>query len=604
MGGVSAGNIVPLLEAQDPELRWAAAKVLGALKPQGEGIVRALARLLSSEERRVRSAALEAIAAIGPAEAVEEISALLDEPGELGKVALDVLSSLGPEVLRHLQGRLATASDTGRRRILTAAARIRGAAGMNLIAKALEAGLGDAGRALGPRLASELSEMTSRERGALRRRLESFVDSADPKQRPRSVAVALDLLVRLDGAGAQRHLLALAGASHPPALRKRSLEALRQLAGEAKLEDEVIAGLFQCLDDSDFANVISPAMGVLETAQLSAAHAPPLLALLKGHDPALRRFAVNALGQVDTAASAAALLEALRGDNPDLQKRAAVALSKQRSAVPLVASALVDAPDAATAWVLARILNPHARRLKSEQVSALAAAGAVWLARGDPRAEAILHVLRDDHAEALAAANLKRVKRIRRDRSGGDVVNLIRPLLRDGAPVPPDLLYELAVAEVIRGPKDVLREARLDHPGLHYLEKLLHEPDFALLTRLKRDKALLTPEEYYLIGSHFAERTYADRAFGGDLLRWTAETFPEDNFARAAEAKLHMEGFPPPKQRPRPRPRKPARKKEPAKPAAAKKPAAKPKKKAATKKVAPKKAAAKKAAKSPRKKRG
>jgi hypothetical protein len=297
-------------------------------------------------------------------------------------------------------------------------------------------------------------------------------------------------------------------------------------------------------------------MAVLEKAKLSAAHAPPLLALLKGTDPALRRFAVNALGQVDTPTSATALLDVLRGDNPDLQKRAALALSRQRAAVSLVAAALVDAPDAPTAWVLARILNPHSSRLKPEQVKSLAAAGALWLERGDPRAEAILHVLRDDYPEALAEANLKRAKRIRRERKGGEIVNLIRPLLRDGAPVPTDLRYELALAEVIRGRKDAVREARIDHPGLQQLEQLLHDAEFHLFARLRRDKTLLTPDEYYLIGCHFAERTYADRTFGGDLLRWLAETFPDTSAARAAEAKLTMEGFPPPKPRAAPRQKK------------------------------------------------
>jgi hypothetical protein len=237
----------------------------------------------------------------------------------------------------------------------------------------------------------------------------------------------------------------------------------------------------------------------------------------------------------------------LRGDNPDLQRRAALALSKQRAAVAPVAAALVDVPDAATAWVLARIVSPHAARLKPEQVAPLAAAAAHWLEAGDPRAEAVLHVLRDDHADAIAEANLKRARRIRKDRKGGEIVNLIRPLLRDGAPVPDELRYELAIAEVIRGSKDLLREARLQHPGLQQLETLLHVPDFGLLARLRRDKHLLLPDEFHLIGCHFAERTYADRTFGGDLLRWLAETFPDTSAARAAEAKLMMEGFAPPK---------------------------------------------------------
>jgi HEAT repeat protein len=550
MAELSAESIVPLLESQDPELRWAAAKVIGALKPGGEAVVRALAPLLGAPDARLKGAALDAVAALGAGPALDEIVRLLDEPGDVGRRAIDVLAGLGPEVLKPLRNRLPDATETGRRRILTIAARVRGSGGLDLITRALEAGHGESVRALGTRIAHELEGATSRECQALRRRLETFLDGVDVGQWPRSVETALDLLVRLDGPRAQQRLLTLAGRDHAPGMRRRALETLGEVAAQRKLEDEVLDGLFAMLADPDFGNVVSPAMGVLESAKLSAAHAPALLALLKGDDPGLRRFAVTALGQVDSPASVAALLDVLRGDNPDLQKRAALALSKQRSAVAPIAAALAEAPEPATAWILARILSPHASRLKPEQVAPLASALARWLEAGDPRAEAILFILRDDHAEAIADANLKRAKRIRKARDGGAVVNLIRPLIRDGAPVPDDLRYELAIAEIVRGKKDVLREVRLQHPGLAELETLLHLPDFGLFARLKRDKALLTPDEYYLIGCHFAERTYADRTFGGDILRWLAETFPDTGAARGAEAKLMMEGFPPPKPRP------------------------------------------------------
>ncbi|MHC4817976.1 MAG: HEAT repeat domain-containing protein, partial [Planctomycetota bacterium] len=364
-------------------------------------------------------------------------------------------------------------------------------------------------------------------------------------------------------------------------VRRRALEALAALAPRG-LDNDVLTRVLGLLHDPDFPNVVAPAMSVLEAAKLNASHADVLLDCMRGDDPALRRFAVTALGQVDTPRSATALLEVLRGDNPDLQKRAAVALAKQTSAVAPVVDSLADAGDPQTAWILARILHPHAHRLKPDRVARLATAAAAWLAPGDPRAEAVLTVLRDYHFEAIAEANVKRVKRIRRDRAAGEIVNLIRPLMRDGFPPAPSVGYELALAELMRGRKDVVREVRLGNAGLQGLERLLHEPEFPLLTRLKRDKGILTPDEYYLIGCHFAERAYADRAFGGELLRWLAQTFPEDTSAQAAEHKLLMEGFPPP---PKPRARV-SRKKTPAagpKPAAKAKAAKKPARKTAKK---------------------
>lgn len=547
----SLEKVVALLDSEECELRWAAAKILGALKLREDAVIPALAKALASDDQRLRLAALDAIAAIGGTDAYEQVAPLLEEPGDLGTRAMNAVAEMGTGVLGRLKRRFGDAGATGRRRILAIAAQLRGADGLDLIVRALDKGHADAVLALSDRLATGLERGTLRERKAFLRRIEKFLSSATAKRKPESTGAAIDLLARILGMDAQHQLIAYATEERPPAVRRRSLEALALLAPRG-LDSDLLTRVLGLLQDSDFPNVVAPAMSVLEAAKLNASHAEVLLECMRGDDPALRRFAVTALGQVDTPRSAAALLEVLRGDNPDLQKRAAVALAKQTSAVAPVADSLAEAADARTAWVLARILHPHAHRLKPDRVARLATAAAAWLAPGDPRAEAVLTVLRDYHLEAIAEANLKRVKRIRRERAAGEIVNLIRPLLRDGLPPAPSVGYELALAEIMRGPKDVVREVRLTNAGLQGLERLLHEPDFSLLTRLKRDKAVLTPEEYYLIGCHFAERSYADRALGGELLRWLVQTFPDDTSAQAAEHKLLMEGFPPP-----PKPRKP-----------------------------------------------
>ena len=583
----SLEKVVALLDSDECEIRWAAARILGALKLHENTVIPALAKALASDDQRLRAAALDAIAALGGTGAFEQVAPLLEEPGDLGTRAMDVVAGMGSGILGRLKRRFAGAEATGRRRILAIAARLRGAAGLDLIVRALDRGHADAVLSLADRLAADLERGTTRERKTFLRRIEKFLSSAGAQGQPESTGAAIDLLARILGIGAQEQLIDYA-TDAPPAVRRRALEALAALA-PGGLDSDVLTRVLGLLRDSDFPNVVAPAMAVLETAKLSAAHAGALLECMQGDDPALRRFAVTALGQVDTPKSTVALLGVLRGNNPDLQKRAAVALAKQNSAVAPVVAGLADAAEPQTAWILARILHPHAHRLKPDQVARLADAAAAWLAPGDARAEAVLTVLRDYHFEAIAEANVKRVKRIRKGRPSGEIVNLIRPLMRDGFPPAPSVGYELALAELMRGRMEVVREVRLANAGLQGLERLLHEPEFPLLTRLKRDKGVLTPEEFYLIGFHFSERAYADRAFGGELLRWLAQTFPGDTSAQAAEHKLLMEGFPPP-----PRPRVPVSRKKT--PAVATKSAAKPK--------APKKAVkktAKKTAKNARK---
>jgi len=593
-------KIVALLDDGNREQRRAAARVLEALKPAAPEVVEALGRALGREERRFRSRALEALGAISGPGIVPHLLPLLDEEGELGRRAAELLADADPKVMAAVKKRFGAAGPTARRRMLAIAVYVGGADGMGLIIKALEKGHTHEVLQIGERLAQRMEAATARERNTLFRRIDAFLGSAAAGKDPDASGAAVDMLARILGPQATPRLLSYASPQNPPFVRRRALEALARVAPQATFEESELSRILGYLGELDYSNVVAPAMAVLERAKLSAAHAAPILKCLRGHDPALRRFAVSALGQVDTPKSAAALLDVLKGGNPDLKKRAAISLAKQHAATAQLAGALVQASDSQTAWILARILHPNAAKLKPEPVGAIAKAAAAWLEPGDPRADALVSVLADRHLAQLAEQALKRVKRAKRDRDAGAVVNLLRPLMGDGSVASPDVRYEIALAELVRGKKDVVREMRLQNVGLQALERLAHEEEFDLSARLKREKSYLSTEEYFLIGCHFAERPFLDRAFGGELLRWIVKAFPGDTFSQAAASKLTMEGFPPPPQ-PRPRPKKKtAPKKRPPAPMPVAKAA--PKKKVAAKKAATR-APAKKIAKAPAKKR-
>lgn len=594
-------KIVALLDEGDREQRRAAARVLEALQPAVPEVVTALGRALEREDKRLRVRALEALGAIGGPTVVEHLLPLLDEEGNLGRRAAQLLAESDPTVLAAVRKEFQKAGPTARRRMLSVAVYSGGADGMDLIVRALQRGNTHEVLQIGERLARQMEQATARERNALFRRIDKFLASTAAGKDPDAAGAAVDLVARILGPEAAPKLLSYGAPKNPPFVRRRALDALARIASKVSFVELDLTRILGYLKESDYANVVAPAMAVLERARLSSAHATPLINCLRGNDPALRRFAVAALGQVDTPRAASALLEVLRGDNPDLQRRAAVSLANQESAVPLVASALAQADDAKTAWVLARILHPHSHRLKPEQINALARSAAEWLEPGDSRAAAVVTILTDRHMDRLAEQSLKRVKKMKKERNAGAIVNLLRPLAQNGQEAVPIVRYELALAEIVRGKKDVVREARLSHPGLQALEPLLHDPEFTLMTRLKREKHYLEPEEFYLIGFHFAERSFLDRAFGGDLLRWIVQSFPEDSSSQAAANKLIMEGFPPPPQpRPKPKPKpKPAPRK---KAVATKKKAPARKKPAAKKKASTKKKPAAKKKKAPAKK--
>jgi len=552
----SLTKIVKLLGSDDRTLQQAVAHVLAALGAQDEKVLAALGDALDSGDREVQLACLKALETLGAGPALERVLPLLDATGDIGHRAMRVVAAEGSNILPQLRKRFDSANDMERRRILSVAGRVRGAAGLDLILMALEAGHADQVVALGQRLATELQQVNARERASFVTRIENYLTAQQGGKgvrRPRhpsteAAAAAVDLLARVLGPDSREKLFLLSQSKNLPEVRHAALAALARDAESTKLAPEEITKILSYLKDRNYTHVVSPTLELLERSELTSAHAPALLRALEGTDPALRRFAVGALGQIDTPKVAKALVTVLHGDNPDLRERAARSLASQHSAIGLLFQQLCDARSSDIAWQLAHILQPHASRFKPDQIRRLARAAVEMLEPGDARAEALVSVLHDDHFDALADESIKRVRVLKKSRRAGAILNLIRPIMREGAELPPELRYERALADLIRGKKDVVREVRLGNPGLRALETLLQEPGFELLARLRKEKDVLNAEEFYLVGAHFAERSFGDRIFGGEVLRWLVKTFPGDNATSAAANKLVMEGFPPPPQ--------------------------------------------------------
>jgi hypothetical protein len=544
----SLTKIVALLRGEDRTLQQAAAHVLGALGSTEAAVLKALGESLSSSDVEVRLASLSALETLGGGAPLDAVLPLLGEAGDVGHRAMRVVSAQGAKVLPELKKRFTDADEMERRRILSVAGRVRGASGFDLILMALEAGHADQVIALGQRLAGELAGVKGRERTTLVTRIEKFLTPSRKAGGPGrdAAAAAVDLLARVLGEESREKLVVLTQSRSLPEVRRAALVALAREGKERPLEAPVITKVLSYLKDRDYTNVVAPSIELLQDAKLEPSHANALLRCLEGNDPALRRFAVGALGEIDSPRTAKALVAVLEGDNPDLRDRAAASLRRLGAAVSLLFSELCAAPDRESAWRMARILRPQAPNFKPDQVRKLANAAVEWLEPGDARAEALVSVLGDRHAEALSNAAIKRVRVLKKEREAGAILNLLRPLCREGDELPAEIRYELALAELMIGRKDVIREVRLSNPGLRALEALAQDREFDLLGRLKKEKDVLEPDEFYLIGAHFAERAFGERVLGGELLRWLIKTFPEEGAAASAANKLVMEGFPPP----------------------------------------------------------
>lgn len=550
-------SLCDLLGSDSSDLRLAAVRVLGALRSDSPLVADALARAVAGgADARFRALALDALQAMGGAGAVEAALSLLEEENDLGRRAMELVAGAGRPILARLKQRLPSAGEAGRRHILGIAARNGSVESLDILLRALEAGHRSA---VEEALSAASGPASDKDREACVARISKTLKDAKPDLLP----AAFELLRRTGGPSAVSPLLERARPSHPPETRKLALETLARFDA---LPREATAELIPYLREGDYSHIVAPASAALEKAPIDGSNAATLLSFLRGEDPALRRFAVAALGSVDTPSSASALLEVLLGPNPDLRDRAAQSLARQKAAPSLALEALPGAKDADQVRALLHLVRPQAAKIRPQHWEPALKRAVEWLETGDARAEPLLVLLRERAGEALRTACLDRARRIKRSRRAGEMANLLRPFLREGGA---ELRYEAAIAELMRGRRDTSREARVGHPGLTALEALFREPEFGLLGRLKREKAVLAPEEFLLVGSHFSEKTYAERSMGEELLRWIVATFPAENAAQSAQSKLVMEGFPNPlpapapkaEVKPRKQPAKKARKK-------------------------------------------
>jgi hypothetical protein len=143
-------------------------------------------------------------------------------------------------------------------------------------------------------------------------------------------------------------------------------------------------------------------------------------------------------------------------------------------------------------------------------------------------------------ADFLLERVMGRVKRLKAANKFKEAEELLRLLSRH-ARMSPELKYELAVTHLRNNLPDLSAVSRKDDEGLRIIGELLAEGGFPTLKRLKGDRSL-GPVELYHVGFHFAERLFAQRELGVELLAHVARKWPRSKMARPARQKLKLVG--------------------------------------------------------------
>src|SRR5262249_54411202 len=209
---------------------------------------------------------------------------------------------------------------------------------------------------------------------------------------PVSEAAVVRLLAALDDPRAGPGLWDRIVAPHPPEVRAASLQALGKWTEAPNKEH--LKRLFACAAEQDF-RVAAPALAILNHLQVNERSLPDWLALFEAPDVAVRRMALEKLGDRDSPAVAEALVRQLDHGDRGLRDAALARLAKLKAGRKALTAALFAADNADRAWQLARAQASFVKDYPADSRGEGFDKASEYLEAGDRRADALLFLLRE-----------------------------------------------------------------------------------------------------------------------------------------------------------------------------------------------------------------
>jgi hypothetical protein len=265
------------------------------------------------------------------------------------------------------------------------------------------------------------------------------------------------------------------------------------------------------------------------------------LELLRAPDVAVRRLALEKVGDRDAAEVAEALVQQLSHPDSGLREAALERLSRTKKGREALTNSLLSAVSPDRAWAMARAQAPIAKDYSEDWRNKVFEEAVRYVEGADRRADPLLFLLREGDAADLNERLEERAVALRKKKAFPTALLYLRLLARDPALGFPARL-ELAECGLKVSPKDLAHEARSTDPCLGQFANLLQQDEEELVKQLGKTK-WLDPEDLYYIGFHFAEHEGRAKKFAGEVLRLVVKRAGRSKLAQAAKSKLRGTGL-------------------------------------------------------------
>jgi hypothetical protein len=287
--------------------------------------------------------------------------------------------------------------------------------------------------------------------------------------------------------------------------------------------------------------IAAPALVMLKALPVDARAVPEWLGLLRAPDVAVRRLALDKVGDRDTAAVAEALVDQLGQADRSLRDAAVVRLTRLEHGRKALTRALLEADSPDRAWTLARAQAPFVKDYQRSWRDSLFASASKHLEAGDRQADPLLFLLRESNSADLAERLQQRALILRKKKDYPRALFYLRILARDPG-VGFAVRWELAACGLKVSEKEVAAEARTADPSLQQFAHLALDYQAEVDKELAKARWLDADDLYYL-GFHLAEKEGAQKRLAGRVLHLLLQRSPRSKLAKAARAKLRSEGL-------------------------------------------------------------
>lgn len=528
-------RLVDLLTDEVADHRRAAAVVLGALRIHAGDALDGLRRTLKDDEAEVRAASARALGDIGPKTLVKDLRPLLKDPSDAVRDAAKRVLAEGPGVQVEELAKMLESKDEKQK---LGAIAVLGARGGFEARSMLLSQLSTAS----PRIQDGILEALSPEVNGLPvDEIPTFLHEVDamvveiPSERlERCSGTVVRLLAGLDHGAVTGVLSRVVESNAPAEVRVEAVEVLRRAArGHRGAQEHVFKTLVSILEDPETpSSLLSAAADTLGAMDLPIALEPRVRNLTKAEQTPVRRWAIRALGNLDTAPAARALaLVVAEGDPTDRSlaiDAAATTLHGRRA----LAKALTGISDPDRARAIVSVLEPHREDLTKSILDGLEDA----VVEASPEvAEQLVRLVKDRGGSNL----VERGEELKAGGQWADAAELFRRIAGDSNP---EATFLLGVCELKQSKKTLGRGPSHD-PAVAHFRRLVKHPKFPTVERLAAEPDLEPGELYYLGFSLAEDKSDTVRGLGGDILMGLSERLEGEALGKKAQQKLRTMGW-------------------------------------------------------------